>query len=144
MNRIYVGDGDAAALMRRVTYSTRYGDTIAPFPRVREEYRTAIHGGYYAINPNSDQKELSALILSYILEVESAHQSSVSWLFEFNYKDQTETVFKSEIANSIRLYSSSQLMDELEKGLQAVDAGEITVNEMAENLVKIMKFMKKE
>ena len=143
-NRIYVGDGDAAALMRRVTYSTRYGDTIAPFPRVREEYRTAIHGVYYAINPNSDQKELSALILSYILEVESAHQSSVSWLFDFNYKDQAETVFKSEIANSIRLYSSSQLMDELEKGLQAVDAGEITVNEMAENLVKIMKFMKKE
>lgn len=143
-NRIYVGNGDAAVLMKRITYNSRYGDTIAPFPRVREEYRTAIHGVYYAINPNSDQKELSALILSYILEVESANQSSVSWLFDFNYKDQADTVFKSEIANSIRMYSSSQLMDELVEGLQAVDAGEIKVNEMAENLVKIMKFMKKE
>jgi len=127
-------DGGYFSQIRNFGVNSGLKDTeiCAAVPKINPSYRDSFAGTFYAINPNSENKELAALFLAYFLE--NQKEGARFYESETNHKnDAAEKLYTEQMENGIRMYELNgwelylnDRLEELQNGSTPDEAAEIT------------------
>lgn len=144
--RIYIGDNEVNSYLKYTQYTgVRSEKLCMNIPKISDVYKRPIRGSYYAINPISENKELAALVLSYITESNIRNERSISGMaFAFEDVQMQNPLYCAEIADCVRLYNDDVIRLELIDGIQQIHSGNLKTEDLAVNIISKLSFEKNE
>ncbi len=140
-------------LKRSVNSRSKYiqsGQRLIPCFPVKEGYRPVVSGEFWAINPNSKNKELAADFLAAIMIQEQRNSETLmydTWDANSSYADGAEELFdamKNAAAVSLRSYDIPDLIPILAEQFERMNAGTLTPDDAAAELFRYLKMTKNE
>lgn len=102
-----------------------------PTPKLDETFLTPYSGGFWAVNPNSENRELAALYLAYSLALDLTDG--------YRFADEG-----TDYTDGIREYPASAYMYDVYTLLEDCLAGKTTTADAASQLMKMVKMIKEE
>ncbi len=123
------------------------GSSVLPMLPLTENYAPAVEGSFYAINPNSPNKELAAVFLAGMAHLDRNSNLYDTWDEKLTYSDGSETLFelyKSQIASGVRYYGLPDLMEMLTVHFDSLEAGTMTAEDAADELFRYIRMVKYE
>ncbi len=125
------------------------GQSILPVLPVTDAYGQIIEGSFYAVNPNSPNKELAAVFLAAHLYHEEKNYDPLfdKWDDTTTYPEGSEEsydLYKSQIASGVLYYDAEDLSAMIREHLDAIVSGEITPEDAADELFRYIRMVKYE
>ena len=123
------------------------GTSVLPMLPVTENYAPAVEGSFYAVNPNSPNKELAAVFLAGMAYLDGYSNLFDNWKEDMTYGEGSEAIFdlyKSQIASGVRHCHLHDLFDMLTAHFDGLEAGTVTVEEAVTELFRYVKMVKYE
>ena len=130
--------------------SVKSGRRLIPCFPVKEGYRPVVSGEFWAINPNSKNKELAADFLAAVMVQEQRNSETLMydiWDDNSTYADGAKELFdamKSAAAVSLRSYDIPDLIPILAEQFARMEAGTLTPEDAAAELFRYLKMTRNE
>lgn len=128
--------------------------TAAPMLKITEDYKHTWNGGFYAINPNSPNKEMAAVFLACLMERDRnlgfgnaqiyADAPEKNGSIRGNGSDVLYEVYLTQLADGVRGYEIPDFGDTLRDLFRKIENQEITASEAAKQLFRSIKMVKYE
>ena len=128
--------------------------TAAPMLKISEDYKHTWNGGFYAINPNSPNKEMAAVFLACLMERDRnlgfgnaqiyADAPEKNGSIRGNGSDVLYEVYLTQLADGVRGYEIPDFGDTLRDLFRKIENQEITASEAAKQLFRSIKMVKYE
>ena len=128
--------------------------TAAPMLKITEDYKHTWNGGFYAINPNSPNKEMAAVFLACLMERDRnlgfgnaqiyADAPEKNGSIRGNGSDVLYEVYLTQLADGVRGYEIPDFGDTLRDLFKKIDNGDVTSAEAAKELFRHLKMVKYE
>lgn len=128
--------------------------TAVPMMKISDDYKQTWTGGFYAVNPNSPNKELAVMFLACLMEQDRNSSLGNFQLYEGaqkkentaygNGSDALYEIFLTQLAEGIRGYEIPDFISTLRGLFKKIDRGEYTAADAAEELFRQMKMIKYE
>lgn len=125
-----------------------------PMMKVSNEYKHTWNGGFYAINPNSSNKEMAAVFLACLMERDRNLGSGNAQLYKDahektsivrgNGSDALYEVYLTQLADGVREYAIPDLGSTLRELFQKIESGECSTKDAADDLFRKLKMIKYE
>ncbi|MBQ2724968.1 MAG: hypothetical protein IJF78_04600 [Clostridia bacterium] len=122
---------------------------LLPVLPMTDAYGQVVEGSFYAVNPNSPNKELAAVFLAahlYHAEKDYA-QYFDKWddnVFYAAGSEQTYELYKSQIASAVLYYDTDELNYMIRTHLDGIVSGTVTPEAAADELFRHLKMIKYE
>ena len=125
------------------------GTIMCPIPAVGEGYAQTVEGSFYAVNPNSPNKELAAEFLACYMDRDRSNHNNFyeTWNPEFTYGEGSEKLFdlfKKQIADGVIMRTVPDLAVRADVHLTAIVEGTITPEAAAEELYRYLRQVRDE
>ncbi|MBQ2724962.1 MAG: hypothetical protein IJF78_04570 [Clostridia bacterium] len=130
--------------------SVKSGRRLVPCFPVKEGYRPVVSGEFWAINPNSKNKELAADFLTAVMVQEQRNSETLMydiWDDNSSYAAGAEELFdamKTAAAVSLRSYDIPDLIPILAEQFGRMEAGTLTPEDAAAELFRYLKMTRNE
>ena len=123
----------------------KYGNLFTALPKLDETFGQAYSGSWYAVNPNSPNKDLAVMFLAYMMETDMTNNE----MWYSNHTPQTgqEDLYKAYLAaleDSELLYIESELYEQYHKTAHEVEDNSISAETAADELYNIIKHIRDE
>jgi len=123
------------------------GTSVLPMLPVTENYAPAVEGSFYAVNPNSSNKELAAVFLAGMAYLDGYSNLFDTWEEDMTYGEGSDAIFdlyKFQIASGVRHCHLPDLFDMLTAHFDGLEAGTVTVEDAVTELFRYVKMVKYE
>ncbi len=122
---------------------------LMPVLPMSDAYGQVVEGSFYAINPNSPNKEIAAIFLAAHLYHEEKNYAQYfdKWDETAHYSDgsaETYELYKSQIASAVLYYDAEDLGSTIRKHLDDIVSGKITPETAADELFRYVKMVRDE
>ena len=121
-------------------------EIIAATPKINAAYGEPFYGSFYAINPNSENKELAALFLAFFME--NSREDSRIYTGTTQHTEETRTdvsdLFRNQLENGIRAYELSGWLMYLNEKVDGILNGTLTPADAAEETFRYLKMTRDE
>lgn len=111
-------------------------ENSAAFPLIGEDYGSVIGVTFYAVNPNSPNRELAARFL--------AHQSELDLAAASSAYASGDPILVSQLGNPVRSYNSAEFTPLFSQPAYRIFLGETTPEKAADLLLRQIKMMRDE
>lgn len=129
-------------------------ETAIPLPGMMDEYKQNWSGTFWAINPNSKNKELAAAYLAYFIEDSLSRPGGVCDLYYIKSSSETENyagtnnemfeLFCEQLKNGVLAYELPDFIGYFNRQFADIKSGKLTREEAAEDLLRWMHMLKYE
>ena len=125
------------------------GQSVLPIVPAAGGYRQAVEGTFYAVNPNSPNKELAAEFLACVLEKDWMKNGQLYNLWDENvtYQEGSEityALYMEQIADSVLQWTIPGLNEYVGEPLTDIISGTLTPEDAAEELFRYLKMIRDE
>lgn len=149
---VYLGDGGTRKnhvfdfVQNRGDFNLKDEQRVIPVLKVSENYGETWHGGFYAVNPNSENKTLAVIFLACMIEDELANDRELSQLYQGEREDGGEVydLYLSQLASGVRGYQIPDFKSYLRDQFEELESGAITPEEAADVLWRYLKMVRDE
>lgn len=149
---VYLGDGGTRKkhvfdfVQNRGSFSLKENQHAIPVLKVSEDYGETWHGGFWAVNPNSENKMLAVIFLACMIEDELAHDRELSQLYQGERTDDSEVydLYLDQLASGVRGYQIPDFKSYLRDQFEELESGESTPAEAADVLWRYLKMVRDE
>ncbi|MBQ8370697.1 MAG: hypothetical protein IJY35_12040, partial [Clostridia bacterium] len=130
---------------------TFHGDIQSgSLPKINENYKTPISGEFWAINPNSKNKELAGAFLLCFLGQNRIKTYMGTGVYYMNDELPESTpedmaireLFRQQLTEGIRSYEAPDVFAYVDMHFKQIKNGEITVAEAAAELMRYLRMVK--
>ena len=160
-DRLYIGTGgnlknSAIKITQNIgkAGSLREGETVMPVLRITEDYQQGWSGGFYAVNPNSPNKELAAVFLACYMENDIYSGTGLAQLYmlsetaqEFVHGEGSEEIyalFKEQLASGVRNHEVADFGMYLYEQFKQIQSGALLPSAAAEETFRYLKMIRDE
>lgn len=150
---------DKNSLYKKVNLSGSSDDYHILFPKLGEEYEYSVDGSMFAVNPKSPNKEIAVAFLAYYYNANNDYDFTNYYFTDradiyFDYVEKYTTyadmahrtyeIFKTQIADSIRMTEVDGYGMEVNDLTKEVAAGTLTPSEAASRTLRYLKMVRDE
>ena len=119
-------------------------------PKINENYKTPVSGEFWAINPNSKNKELAGAFLLCFLGQNRVNTFMGTGVYYTNDELPESTpevmaireLFRQQLTEGIRSYEAPDVFDYVDMHFRQIKNGEITAAEAAAELMRYLRMVK--
>ncbi len=119
-------------------------------PKINENYKTPISGEFWAINPNSKNKELAGAFLLCLLGQNRINTFMGTGVYYMNDELPESTpevmaireLFRQQLTEGIRSYEASDVFAYVDMHFRQIKNGEITASQAAQELMRYLRMVK--
>lgn len=148
----YLGDGGTRKnhvfefVQNRGDFNLKENQNVMPILKVSEDYGETWHGGFWAVNPNSENKTLAVIFLACMIEDELANDRELSQLYRGERTDAGEVydLYLNQLASGVRGYQIPDFKSYLRDQFEQLESGGITAAEAADLLWRYLKMVRDE
>lgn len=149
---VYFGDGVTRTnhvfdfVQNRGSLSLKENQRVMPILKISEDYGETWHGGFYTVNPNSENKTLAVIFLACMIENELALDLELSQLYQGEREDDGEVydLYLSQLAAGVRGYQIPDFKSYLRGQFDQLESGETSASEAADVLWRYLKMVRDE
>jgi len=124
------------------------GLSLGSLPKISDAYSTPVCGEFWAINPNSPNKELAAIFLTCFMARNRSYEYGgyAQYFINSAASEPTElqTLLEEQIASGIRSYEAAEVSDYLYKQFPKLENGSMTSTDAAMELLRYLKMVRDE
>ena len=118
-------------------------DICAPVPKINPAYGDPVNGTYFAVNPNSENKELAALFLAYFME--NYRESARYYAADAEIGSTgAHALYAEQIGDGIRAYELSGWVMFLNDKLEKLQSGDMTPETAVDETFRYLKMIRDE
>ena len=117
-----------------------------------DEYRQSWTGSFWAVNPNSKNKELAAAYLAYFIENNLTIPGSagdlynrepiMGTLYEMTYNEEVFDLFCAQLKDGVLAYELPDYTGYFNRQFADIKAGKLTREEAADDLFRWLRMLK--
>jgi len=127
---------------------------VVPMMKISDDYKQTWTGGFYAVNPNSQNKELAVMFLACLMEEDrnsslgnfqlyAGAQKKANTVYG-NGSDDLYEVYLTQLAEGIRGYEIPDFANTLRGLFKKINRGEYSAADAADELLRQIKMIKYE
>ena len=126
--------------------------TAIPLLGMTDEYRQSWTGSFWAVNPNSKNKELAAAYLAYFIENNLTIPGSagdlynrepiMGTLYEMTYNEEMFDLFCAQLKDGVLAYELPDYTGYFNRQFADIKAGKLTREEAADDLFRWLRMLK--
>ena len=124
------------------------GLILGSLPKISDAYSTPVCGEFWAINPNSPNKELAAIFLTCFMARNRSYEYGgyAQYFINSAVDEPTELqkLFMKQIESGIRSYEAAEVSDYLYKQFPMLENGSMTTEAAAKDLLRYLKMVRDE
>lgn len=151
-NSVYLGEGGTRRnhamdfVQNRGSFQLGEHQTVLPVLKISEDYGETWHGGFYAVNPNSPNKELAIIFLACMIENQLDIGLEVSQLYNTgtDASDEVAELFLQQLADGVRGYQVPDFKGYLREQFEKIETGAMTPADAAEEMQRYLKMVRDE
>lgn len=124
------------------------GLSLGSLPKISDAYSTPVCGEFWAINPNSPNKELAAIFLTCFMARNRSYEYGgyAQYFINDAVDEPTELqkLFMKQVESGIRSYEATEVSDYLYKQFPMLENGSMTTEAAAKDLLRYLKMVRDE
>lgn len=112
-------------------------------PKINSDYGNTVTGSFLAVNPNAENKELAAVFLAYMMEIDAQDIGQGRNLYETNI-DSDGTLSAKVFKDSVREYWNMEIIEFFDQLIVQLINGEIDTAQAASDTYRYLRMIRDE
>ena len=147
-DNVYIGEDTFEAAVdyawsQNSGHSHDHETELYEIPKINSDYGKTVSGSFWAVNPNSDNKELAAAFLAYMMEIDAQGIGQGGNLYKTNM-DSDEILSSKVFKDSVREYWNMEIVEFFDQLIVQLINGEIDTAKAASDTYRYLRMIRDE